>query len=203
MSFTVAIVGRPNVGKSTLFNRLIGKKQALVDPTPGVTRDRIGGEARIGGLVFDVIDTAGLADGKDGELEGRLLAQTETAVAEADLAMMLIDAKTGLTALDRQFADWLRRQTKPVLLVANKCGGTGCGELRERSLGTWSRHAGPDLGAEWRRHGRSRGNAGRRHGERARSCRSGQPGSDYRCRHRPIDPSSSPWSAVPMSANRR
>ena len=135
MSFTVAIVGRPNVGKSTLFNRLIGKKQALVDPTPGVTRDRIGGEARIGGLVFDVIDTAGLADGKDGELEGRLLAQTETAVAEADLAMMLIDAKTGLTALDRQFAGWLRRQTKPVLLVANKCEGRAAESFASEAWG--------------------------------------------------------------------
>ena len=123
MSFTVAIVGRPNVGKSTLFNRLIGKKQALVDPTPGVTRDRIEGHGRIGDLAFGVIDTAGLAEGSDGELEGRLLAQTETAVAVADVAMMLIDAKAGLTALDRQFAGWLRRQTKPVLLVANKCEG--------------------------------------------------------------------------------
>ena len=123
MSFTIAIVGRPNVGKSTLFNRLIGKKQALVDPAPGVTRDRIEGEGRIGELAFDAIDTAGLADGKDGDLEGRLLAQTEAAVAAADLAMMLIDAKVGLTALDRQFAGWLRRQTKPVLLVANKCEG--------------------------------------------------------------------------------
>ena len=123
MSFTVAIVGRPNVGKSTLFNRLIGKRQALVDPTPGVTRDRIEGAARIGGLAFDVIDTAGLADGKASDLEGRLLAQTEAAVAAADLAMMLIDAKSGLTALDRQFANWLRRQTGPVILVANKCEG--------------------------------------------------------------------------------
>lgn len=123
MSFTVAIVGRPNVGKSTLFNRLIGKRQALVDPAPGVTRDRIEGKARIGDLSFGVIDTAGLADGKDGELEGRLLAQTEAAVGAADIAMMLIDAKSGLTALDRQFAGWLRRQDKPVLLVANKCEG--------------------------------------------------------------------------------
>ena len=123
MSFTVAIVGRPNVGKSTLFNRLIGRKQALVDPTPGVTRDRIEGEARIADLAFGVIDTAGLAEGRDGELEGRLLAQTEAAVAVADVAMMLIDAKAGLTALDRQFAGWLRRQSVPVLLVANKCEG--------------------------------------------------------------------------------
>jgi len=123
MAFTVAIVGRPNVGKSTLFNRLVGKKQALVDPTPGVTRDRIEGRARIGDLTFEIMDTAGLADGKASDLEGRLLAQTEAAVAAADLSMMLIDAKTGLTALDRQFATWLRRQSKPVLLIANKCEG--------------------------------------------------------------------------------
>lgn len=123
MSFTVAIVGRPNVGKSTLFNLLVGKKQALVDPEPGVTRDRIEGAARIGTLTFDVIDTAGLADGHDSEFEGRLLAQTEAAVASADIVMMLIDAKAGLTALDLQFARWLRRQTRAVILVANKCEG--------------------------------------------------------------------------------
>lgn len=123
MSLTIAIVGRPNVGKSTLFNRLVGRKKALVDPTPGVTRDRIEGVVRIGDIKCTVIDTAGLADGKASELEGRMLAQTETAVAGADLAMMLIDAKAGLTALDRHFAGWLRRRTKPVLLVANKCEG--------------------------------------------------------------------------------
>ena len=123
MSFTVAIVGRPNVGKSTLFNRLTGRRQALVDPMPGVTRDRIEGRGRIGGVAFDVIDTAGLAEGRDGGIEARMLAQTEAAVAAADIAMMLIDAKAGLTALDRQFADWLRRQARPVLLVANKCEG--------------------------------------------------------------------------------
>jgi len=123
MSFSVAIVGRPNVGKSTLFNRLIGKQQALVDPTPGVTRDRIEGRAKISDLAFEVIDTAGLADGKASELESRLLDQTETAVASADVALMVIDAKAGLTALDRQFADWLRRQTKPIVLIANKCEG--------------------------------------------------------------------------------
>jgi GTP-binding protein len=109
------------VGKSTLFNRLIGKNQALVDPTPGVTRDRIEGDARIGPLTFKVIDTAGLAEGKATELEGRLLQQTEAAVDQADLALMLIDAKSGLTALDRQFAGWLRRRSTPALLVANKC----------------------------------------------------------------------------------
>jgi GTPase len=123
MSFTIAIVGRPNVGKSTLFNRLVGRNQALVDPTPGLTRDRIEGAARIGPLTFRAIDTAGLAEGPEQSLEGRLRRQTQSALAEADLAVMLIDAKSGLTALDRHFAGWLRRQDKPVILVANKCEG--------------------------------------------------------------------------------
>ncbi len=142
MSFTVAIVGRPNVGKSTLFNRLLGKKQALVDPTPGVTRDRIEGEARIGDLTFTAIDTAGLAEGKATELEGRLLKQTESAVREADLAMMLIDAKSGLTALDRQFATWLRKQTTPVVLVANKCEGLAA---ESASSEAWALGLGPPI----------------------------------------------------------
>jgi GTP-binding protein len=123
MSFTIAIVGRPNVGKSTLFNRLVGRNQALVDATPGLTRDRIEGAARIGPLAFRAIDTAGLAEGPEESLEGRLRRQTRSALAEADLAVMLIDAKSGLTALDRHFAGWLRRQDKPVILVANKCEG--------------------------------------------------------------------------------
>jgi GTP-binding protein len=121
MPLTVAIVGRPNVGKSTLFNRLVGRREALVDPTPGVTRDRIQGSGRIGPLEFTVIDTAGLAEGPEASLEGRLRRQTGAALSEADLALMLIDAKAGLTALDRHFARWLRRQSKPVILVANKC----------------------------------------------------------------------------------
>jgi GTPase len=123
MSLTVAIVGRPNVGKSTLFNRFVGRREALVDPTPGVTRDRIEGSGRIGPLAFTAIDTAGLAEGPEASLEGRLRQQTGAALAEADLALMLIDAKAGLTALDRHFARWLRRQSKPVILVANKCEG--------------------------------------------------------------------------------
>jgi GTP-binding protein len=123
MSLTVAIVGRPNVGKSTLFNRLVGRRVALVDPAPGVTRDRIQGQARIGPLAFTAIDTAGLAEGPEASLEGRLRQQTGAALAEADLALMLIDAKAGLTALDRHFASWLRRQDTPIILVANKCEG--------------------------------------------------------------------------------
>jgi GTP-binding protein len=123
MPLTVALVGRPNVGKSTLFNRLVGRRQALVDPTPGVTRDRIEGQGRIGSLTFGAIDTAGLAEGPEDSLEGRLRQQTGSALEAADVALMLIDAKAGLTALDRHFARWLRRQTKPVILVANKCEG--------------------------------------------------------------------------------
>jgi len=123
MPLSVAIVGRPNVGKSTLFNRLVGRRQALVDPTPGVTRDRMEGAARIGPVEFRAIDTAGLADGPEASLEGRLRQQTGAALVETDLALMLIDAKAGLTALDRHFASWLRRQGKPVVLVANKAEG--------------------------------------------------------------------------------
>ena len=124
MTLTVAIAGRPNVGKSTLFNRLVGRRRALVDPTPGVTRDRIEGEARTGHLRFAAIDTAGLEEeGDEASLPGRLRAQTSAALDEADVALFLIDARSGLTAADRHFAAWLRRQDKPVVLVANKCEG--------------------------------------------------------------------------------
>ena len=129
MSFTVAIVGRPNVGKSTLFNRLVGASRALVDATPGVTRDRISGQARLGHLSFTAVDTAGLDEGPPESLEGRLRQQTAAALAEADVALMLIDAKSGLTALDRHFARWLRRADTPVILVANKCEGMAAESL--------------------------------------------------------------------------
>ena len=123
MSFTVAIIGRPNVGKSTLFNRLVGKKLALVDDTPGVTRDRREGEASISNLHFRVIDTAGLEEKFDDSLEGRMRRQTEIALEEADVALMLIDARTGITPLDKHFAGWLRKSKTPVILIANKCEG--------------------------------------------------------------------------------
>jgi GTP-binding protein len=135
MSFTVAIVGRPNVGKSTLFNRLVGAGRALVDPTPGVTRDRISGAARLGHLRFTAVDTAGLDEGPPESLEGRLRQQTAAALAEADVALMLIDAKTGLTALDRHFARWLRRAPTPVILVANKCEGMAAESLASEAWG--------------------------------------------------------------------
>jgi GTP-binding protein len=135
MSFTVAIVGRPNVGKSTLFNRLVGAGRALVDATPGVTRDRITGPARLGHLSFTAIDTAGLDEGPPESLEGRLRQQTAAALAEADVALMLIDAKSGLTALDRHFARWLRRMDTPVILVANKCEGMAAESLASEAWG--------------------------------------------------------------------
>jgi GTP-binding protein len=123
MSFTVAILGRPNVGKSTLFNRLAGRRLALVDDTPGLTRDRREGEGRIADLGFRVIDTAGLEEAAPSSLSGRMRAQTERALTEADVALLVIDAREGITEADRHFAGWLRRSGKPVVLVANKTEG--------------------------------------------------------------------------------
>jgi GTPase len=123
MPFTIAIIGRPNVGKSTLFNRLVGQKLALVDDEPGVTRDRREGEARLGDLEFTVIDTAGLDEGAKGSLTARMQEQTETAIGLADALMFVIDARAGLTPNDRAFADIARRADKPVVLVANKAEG--------------------------------------------------------------------------------
>ena len=123
MPFTIAIIGRPNVGKSTLFNRLVGQKLALVDDTPGVTRDRREGAARLGDLEFTIIDTAGLDEGAKGSLTARMQEQTETAIALADALFFVVDARAGLTPNDRGFADFARRANKPVVLLANKSEG--------------------------------------------------------------------------------
>ncbi|HSQ98671.1 MAG TPA: ribosome biogenesis GTPase Der [Sphingomicrobium sp.] len=124
---TVAIVGRPNVGKSTLFNRLVGKRLALVDDRPGVTRDRREGEAKLLGLDFRVIDTAGFEDEEEHSLPGRMRRQTEAAVRDADAALFLIDSREGPTPLDEEIGRWLRAESTPVILVANKAEG-GAGE---------------------------------------------------------------------------
>lgn len=124
--FTLAIVGRPNVGKSTLFNRLVGKRLALVDDTPGVTRDRREGDGKLADLSFRVIDTAGLEEPGDGDLQRRMREQTDRAIAQADICLLLIDARAGVTPLDTHFARLLRKGETRILLAANKCeGGAG------------------------------------------------------------------------------
>ncbi|WP_417454175.1 ribosome biogenesis GTPase Der [Kiloniella sp.] len=123
MTFTVAIVGRPNVGKSTLFNRLVGKRLALVDDQPGVTRDRREGDAYLFDCRFRIIDTAGLEEAFDGSLEARMRRQTERAVEDADLVIMVIDARVGVMPIDEHFAKYLRRGKTPIALMANKCEG--------------------------------------------------------------------------------
>ncbi|MEO6580264.1 MAG: ribosome biogenesis GTPase Der [Sphingomicrobium sp.] len=134
---TVAIVGRPNVGKSTLFNRLVGKRVALVDDRPGVTRDRREGEGELLGLSFRVMDTAGFEDEDPKSLPGRMRAQTEAAVREADVALFLIDAREGLTNLDEEIGRWLRHEDTPVIVAANKAEGRGgeAGRLEAYKLG--------------------------------------------------------------------
>jgi GTP-binding protein len=133
----VAIVGRPNVGKSTLFNRLVGKRVALVDDRPGVTRDRREGEAHLLGLEFTVVDTAGYEDEDPQTLPGRMRAQTEAAVRGADAALFLIDAREGLTPLDEEIGRWLRAGNTPVIVAANKAEGRGgeAGRLEAFALG--------------------------------------------------------------------
>ncbi|KAB1076019.1 ribosome biogenesis GTPase Der [Methylobacterium planeticum] len=134
---TVAIVGRPNVGKSTLFNRLVGKKLALVDDRPGVTRDRREGDVQFGGLTFRVIDTAGLEEADSDSLLGRMRAQTEAAILEADVVLFVIDARAGVLPADKPFAELVRRAGCPVILIANKAeGGAGMsGAYEAFSLG--------------------------------------------------------------------
>ncbi len=137
MSALVAIVGRPNVGKSTLFNRLVGRKIALVDDTPGVTRDRREAEGRIGDLRFRILDTAGYEDRTDGSLEDRMRQQTELAVRDADVILFMIDARAGVTPLDERFAQVLRKSGKQVHLIANKAEGKAAdpGLMEAYSLG--------------------------------------------------------------------
>src|SRR6266481_4368131 len=137
MSFTVAIVGRPNVGKSTLFNRLVGKRLALVHDLPGVTRDRREAQARLGDLTFTAIDTAGLEETAPESLSGRMQEQTQAAIDTADAVMFLIDARAGSTPVDRTFANLVRKSGKPAILIANKSEGSAgeAGILEAYALG--------------------------------------------------------------------
>jgi len=137
MSFTIAIVGRPNVGKSTLFNRLVGARRALVDDQPGVTRDRREGDGKLGDLSFRVIDTAGLENAASESLLGKIQAQTAKAVAQADAVLFLVDARVGATPADHTFADLVRKSGKPAILVANKSEGRAgeAGALESYALG--------------------------------------------------------------------
>lgn len=133
----VIIIGRPNVGKSTLFNRLVGKKLALVDDQPGVTRDRRMGDANIAGLAFTIVDTAGWEDDDPYTLPGRMRAQTEASIEGADVALFVIDARAGLTPLDEEIGRYLREQSVPVVIVANKAEGSAGehGVLESYALG--------------------------------------------------------------------
>jgi GTP-binding protein len=138
----VIIIGRPNVGKSTLFNRLVGKKLALVDDQPGVTRDRRFGEAELIGLNFTVVDTAGWEDEDPASLPGRMRVQTEASLAGTDVALFVVDGRAGITPLDEEIARWLRTASVPVVLVVNKAEGRAA-------------ESGCALGGAWRGHGRS------------------------------------------------
>ncbi len=139
MAFSVAIIGRPNVGKSTLFNRLVGRRLALVDDSPGVTRDLREGDGKLRDLRFTVIDTAGLEEATDNSLQGRMRRLTEQAVEAADVCLFMIDARAGLTSSDHVFADILRKQGARVIVIANKCEGNagmeGFHEAYELGLG--------------------------------------------------------------------
>jgi GTP-binding protein len=137
MPFTVAIIGRPNVGKSTLFNRLVGRRLALVDDRPGVTRDRREGEGKLGDFAFTAIDTAGLEQSTPESLSGRMRAHTMAAIEQADVIFFMIDARTGPVPADHAFANVARKSGKPIILVANKSEGTAgeAGRLDAYALG--------------------------------------------------------------------
>ena len=125
MTATVAIIGRPNVGKSTLFNRLVGKRLAIVEKTPGVTRDWQEGTGHLGELEFRLLDTPGLEVARAGTIEAAMRAQAEAALAQADVALMLFDARAGVTPFDGHFASWLHERGIPVIVIANKCESSG------------------------------------------------------------------------------
>ena len=139
MTLKVAIIGRPNVGKSTLFNRMTGKKLSIVDDTPGITRDWREAECEFMGLKFRIVDTAGLEENFDDSIEGRMRKSTENALKHADFVLFMIDARAGVTPLDTHFADWLRSRNVPCALIANKCesrrGDDGLYEAYELGLG--------------------------------------------------------------------
>jgi len=137
MTATVAIIGRPNVGKSTLFNRLVGKHLAIVEPTPGVTRDWQEGIGRLGDIEFRLLDTPGLEDARAGTIEAAMRRQAENALAQADVALMVFDARSGVNPLDVHFSSWLRESGIPVIVIANKCESSlgKAGALEGFSLG--------------------------------------------------------------------
>ena len=123
MVLKVAIIGRPNVGKSTLFNRLAGRKIAIVHDEPGVTRDRKMAQAKLQGLSLEIIDTAGYEYSKEDNIEKRMWEQTQKAINDADVVLFLFDARAGIQPYDEHFADLVRQTHKPVVLLANKCEG--------------------------------------------------------------------------------
>jgi GTPase len=137
MSLRIAIIGRPNVGKSTLYNRLVGRKSAIVEDTPGVTRDWQEEEGRIGDYAFNIMDTAGLEDAKGTHLEGRMTQKTLMAAQKADVILFMVDAQTGLLPDDHHYADWARRISKPIVLIVNKSESrkTDAGYLEAYGLG--------------------------------------------------------------------